>query len=109
MTSQALLYYIGSWLLTYSAVIGTASVVMHLRVDWMHSQMGRHLMAYMAVIAAVLAVGAIRFFTGDDGDSFGFVLLRLIVFLGVPIVLTQRLWLQWKAQRQVDSDKRNGK
>ena len=33
------------------------------------------------------------------GDSPWFQLVRLLVFVGVPLVMAQRLWLQVKAQR----------
>jgi len=76
--------------------VGTASVVLHLRVPWWRSEMGRHLLYYMAVMALVLDLGVIRIVFGD---SWWFALLRLITFIGVPAVMTQRLWLQIKAQR----------
>lgn len=94
--SQELFRHIGNVLLICAALVCTASVVMHARVAWWRSEMGRHLMAYMAVMAATLDLGVIRSFFGD---TWWFSLLRLIVFCGVPIVMVQRLWLQIKAQR----------
>lgn len=86
----------GNILLHWAAVVGVASVVVHSRVDWRDSIMGRHLMAYMSVVAAVLVLSCIRIWTGD---AWWFALLRLLVFLGVPLVMTQRLILQIRAQR----------
>jgi hypothetical protein len=87
---------IGNFLLIWAAVMATASVVLHLRVPWRSSAMGRHLMAYMAVMAAVLVLGVVRIVLGD---SWWFQLIRLVTFIGVPIVMSWRVWLQVKAQR----------
>lgn len=89
------LYLVGSLLLTWAGVVGTASVFVHARVAWRGTIMGRHLMSYMAIVAAVLDLGIIRFLTGD---SWWFQIIRLIVFIGVPLVMTQRLVLQIRAQ-----------
>lgn len=99
MNEQELLYTVGSVFLSYAAVVGTASVVAHSRVNWRASAMGRHLMFYMAVMAATLDLGVIRFIFGD---SHWFQVLRTAVFIGVPIVMTQRLILQIKARRKED-------
>lgn len=88
--------WIGNGLILWAALVGMVSVVVHARVPWWRTQMGRHLMAYMLVVAAVLTLSSIRVVAGD---SWGFALLRLVVFAGVPIVMSQRLWLQIKAQR----------
>ena len=53
----------------------------------------------MAVMAAVLDLSTIKILFGDTA---GFALLRLIVFIGVPLVMAWRLWLQIKAQRRPD-------
>jgi FtsH-binding integral membrane protein len=91
-----LLRYAGNVLIHWAALVGVASVVVHSRVRWWDSPMGRHLMAYMTVIAAVLVLSVIRI---DTGDTWWFGVLRLVVFAGVPVVMTQRLWLQIQAQR----------
>lgn len=99
MDFQTVLNLIGTVLIFWGAGVGVASVIVHSRVDWWRSEMGRHLMAYMAVIAAVLVLSCIRALTGNSGDSWWFQLVRLIVFVGVPVVMTQRLVLQVKARR----------
>lgn len=96
MDAQALLRIAGNVLIHWAALVGVASVIVHSRVRWWDSPMGRHLMAYMGVIAAVLVLSVIRI---HIGDSWWFALLRLLVFVGVPIAMTQRLWLQIQAQR----------
>ena len=95
--SEDIFRWIGNGLIVWAALVGTASVVVHSRVDWRGTVMGVHLMYYMTVMAAVLVLSCIRIFFGD---TWWFALLRLIVFIGVPLVMTQRLWLQVKAQRQ---------
>lgn len=93
------LYSAGSVLLAIAGVIATASVVVHARVPWRASVMGRHLMAYMTVVALVIDLGILRIFFAD---SFSFTLLRTIVFAGIPLVMGQRLWLQIHHQRDAD-------
>lgn len=90
------LRWLGNILIAWSACVGVASVVAHLRVRWWATEMGRHLLAYMSVMAAVLVLSTIRIATGD---SWWFQIVRLVVFSGVPIVMTQRLALQIKARR----------
>jgi len=95
--SEDIFRWIGNGLIVWAALVGTASVVVHSRVDWRSTVMGAHLMYYMTVMAAVLVLSCIRIFFGD---TWWFALLRLIVFVGVPLVMTQRLILQVKARRQ---------
>ena len=95
MTEQQVLYTVGSVLLSYCAVVGTASVYVHSRVDWRASPIGKHLMYYMAAMALTLDLGVIRFIFGD---SNWFQVLRTVVFIGIPVVMTQRLILLWRAQ-----------
>jgi hypothetical protein len=99
--SQAVFQLIGNCFLVWAALVGTASVAVHLRVPWWYSVMGRHLMAYMCVFAVVLDLGVVKLIIGD---SWGFQLLRLITFTGVPIVMTWRLLLQIKAQHAARTD-----
>lgn len=103
MTLYEIFNLIGNALIFWAALVGTASVIVHARVDWRRTPMGRHLMIYMAVIAAVLVLSAGKIIFGD---SVAFQFARLLVFAGIPIVMTQRLMIQLKAQRQ---DRRNGK
>lgn len=80
------------WLVAYHRTTGGA---------WRRTQMGRHLMAFMASIAAVLAVWS----TAVVLDALGFDLptwfdvLRLAVFVSIPIVLAWRRVLLAGAQR----------
>ena len=90
------LRYLANAMIVWAAAVGVASVIVHSRVRWWASEMGRHLMAYMTVIAAVLVLAVIRMLAGD---TWWFQLVRLVVFLGVPIVMTSQLRLQIKARR----------
>ena len=96
MVAVDVLRWIGNGLMIWAAAVGVASVVVYSRVQWWHSQIGRHLMTYQAIIAVVLVLSSIRIFIGD---SWYFALLRLAVFTGVPLVMTQRLYLLIQAQR----------
>ena len=91
----------GNIMIFWAAGVGAASVYVHSRVRWWETQMGRHLMHYMFVIDTVLVLSVIRIIFGD---SWWFQALRLVVFLGVPIVMTQRLYLQIKARRESVSE-----
>ena len=93
--------YLGNGLAIWATIIGLGSVILHARVDWRSSQMGRHLMFYMGAIEAVFILSCIRMLIGD---SWQFQLVRLIVFALVPLAMTQRFWLQLKAQRDVRAD-----
>ena len=94
---QAILNLIGSVFIVWAALVGVASVIVHLRVFDRRSTMSVHLLGYMFAMASVLVLSCIRIFTGD---SWWFQLLRLITFIGVPIMMTHRLWLQIQAQRR---------
>lgn len=87
------IYYV---LIFWGAIVGILSVVLHTRVPWRSTEMGRHLMFYMGVIAAVLTLSSLRImFTWQQPWFFT---LNVLVFALVPLAMTQRLWLQWKAQ-----------
>jgi hypothetical protein len=92
-----MIHFIGNALIILSAIPAVLSVLVYARVNWRRAPMGPHLMAYMTVFATVLTLSTIRQFTGD---SWWFQLLRLIVFVGVPVVLWWRLVLLVKAQRE---------
>jgi hypothetical protein len=103
--SQTLLHNLGTVLIHWAALVGVASVVMHSRVRWRETEMGRHLMAYMGAYAVVLVLSCIALDTlppapPAPGDSLWFQILRLVTFVAIPLVMTQRLWLQIKAQRE---------
>lgn len=90
------LRYLGNVLVVGATIVGAVSVYLHARVDWRASQMGRHLMFYMGAIESVFLLSCARLLIGD---SWQFALLRLFVFALVPLAMTQRMWLQIKAQR----------
>lgn len=87
---------IGNGLISWAAVVGVLSVIVHALGPWRASEMGRHLMAYMTAIAAVLLLSVVRIIIGD---SPWFQSLRLVVFVGVPVTMTWRLVLQLQARR----------
>lgn len=96
MTGQDLLHLAGTVLIHWAAAVGLASVAVHLRVFDRTSRLSVHLLLYMMIIDAMLILSCI---VNDIGDSSWFQLVRLVVFVGVPLVMTQRLWLQIDAQR----------
>lgn len=88
---------LGNVLIFWAAAVYAASAVVHLRVFDRRNPMSVHLLAYMWTLAVVLILSCIRI---TLGDSWWFQLLRTVVFVGVPIVGTWRLWLQLAAQRE---------
>jgi hypothetical protein len=86
----------GNVLIIWATAVGVASVIVHARVPWRRTPMGRHLMYYMSIIAAVLVLSCVRIFLGDSPQ---FQLARLVVFVGVPLAMTQRLMMQIRAGR----------
>jgi hypothetical protein len=111
------IYLAGSFLILISAAIGVTSVAVHARVPWRTSEMGRHLMYYMTVVAAILSLSAISVVqkiteaiaandllrvaeTAAAGSSTWFLFLRLGLYVCLPIVMGQRLKLQLRAQRE---------
>lgn len=95
--SRELLIDIYLILVVWGATVGIMSVTLHSRVRWRATEMGRHLMFYMGMIALVFVLTALRMiFTWNQNWFF---LLNVIVFTGVPLAMTQRLWLQWKVYR----------
>lgn len=87
---------LGYGLIVLSTLAAVSSVVLHLTTPWTKTTMGRHLMAYSGVIAAVLT-------TWTLGILFQippwFDYLRFAVFACVPVVLWWRVGLQWSALR----------
>lgn len=96
---QAVLTTAGTVFLFWAAAVGVASVIVHLRVFDRRSTMSKHLLGYMSALSIVLVLSCVRVITGNSGDSWWFQLLRLITFVGVPIMMTHRLMLQIRAQR----------
>lgn len=70
---------------------------------WRKSEVGRHLMAFGAAIAAVLTLAAVRivfvdFLHGSEPTWYrGF---RVAVFAAIPFVLAWQRWLFVKVQRR---------
>lgn len=74
-----------------SAIPAVLSVVVYAALyRWWASPIGRHLMSFTAVVAAVLALSVLRRWVGwPDWMPIVYV----VVFSGVPIVLWWRLWV----------------
>lgn len=96
--SRELFIMIYTVLLHWASIVGILSVVMHSRVNWRSTVMGRHLMFYMGIFASVLVLTSLRLIFGWTNPWFG--LVYVVLFTGVPVAMTQRLWLQWKAQQE---------
>ncbi len=92
----ALLQQIGDALVIYCAGIGLASVLVHagVRPRWWTNLWGTHLMIYMVALASTFTLAGVRIIAGASLDTPWYAALRLVVFLLVPIAMTQRLGIQ---------------
>lgn len=89
-------HLIGNALVVLSALISVVFMtVYHLRAYWWRTGDGRHVFAFMGVIAAVLTTAAVRILLGDPE---WYTWLRVVVFAGVPVVLLWRLGILLSAQ-----------
>lgn len=94
---------VGFVLIVASAVLGVISWSLLLLVDWRATQMGRHLMAYISATTVVLIFASVSAFLrlrGIDDPGLWFQVLRVAVFLPLPILVGQRVYLQLRALRE---------
>lgn len=92
---------VGNVLVAVTTVLAWAFVVLYAAwAPWRRSEMGRHVMTYSLVIAAVLSLSMARMIGGAGLDTPWFALTRLIVFIGVPVSLGWRIAILWRAQRR---------
>jgi len=95
------LFLIGSVLVIVSALLALACVVSQaLLARWWETSAGRHVMAFQAVLAAVLCLWTLRLWVPD---AAWLVVLRFVAFAGVPVVLGWRLHIilkTWRAKRR---------
>lgn len=76
-------------------------VLYHLSAPWWRTEAGRHVMAFMGALAAVLTLSSLRLLTGPPAQPAAvtwFTWLRIIVFATIPVVVGWRLWMLWRAQ-----------
>lgn len=99
--------WVGNGLVLLSAVLITMCVVGYAwstRGGWMDSEHGRHVMAFMAVIMAVLGLAVLRVVAVDvlhEHDPVWFRAMRIAVFAGLPLVFAWRLAIIVRAAREV--------
>ncbi|PRX95559.1 putative phage holin [Allonocardiopsis opalescens] len=96
-----MLHLAGDLLVHTTTVLALACVIWHgLTARWWESEAGRHVMSFMASLAAVLVWVSIRNLIGEFP---GYEVIRLILFATVPAVFAHRLYLlvkRWRLQRQ---------
>ncbi len=86
---------IGDALLYITALGATLSVLVYSRVPWWRSPIGRHAMAYMSAIAAVVDMGALRHIIGP---YWLYDEVRAITYASVGFVIWWRLVVLIKAR-----------
>lgn len=88
---------VGSVLMVISLALAVACVIAYstkTRGAWKLTEVGRHLMAFMIAVAAVLAVAVLRIVLVDIlgfADVILFQVVRVAIFAGIPAVLAWRL------------------
>lgn len=100
---------VGDALVVSAAVLAVAFCVLyHLVAPWWRSELGRHIMTYSAVVAAVLTLSVVRMIGGASLDTPWFGVLRLVVFGGVPAALLWRIVILLRIQRRGGRHTGNG-
>lgn len=88
----------GNVLLILTASLAVACVVAHgFLARWWETRAGQHVMAYQAVLAAVLTLWALRVWLPDVG---WLVVARGFAFGGLPVVFSWRLLIILKTWRK---------
>ncbi len=87
---------IGDALLYVTALGASLSVLIYSRVPWWRTPIGRHAMAYMAAIAAVVDMAAVRHIFGP---YWIFDQVRAATYASVGFVIWWRLVVLVKARR----------
>lgn len=94
-----LLMMIGNALLIATFLLASAyAIVYHFTARWWENEFGRSHMAMKIALAAVTGLAIPRILTGANSDWY--LLLRLAVFVAVPLTLAWRLVVLIKIQRK---------
>ena len=90
---------IGNGLLILTFLLATAyAIVYHFTARWWDTEFGRSLMSLKIAIAAVTGLGIPRILFGVN--QHWYLILRVVVFVAVPLTLAWRLAVLIKIQRQ---------
>lgn len=88
---------IGTFLVALSAALAWAVCVLyHLSARWWVSEVGRHVMTFTGILAAVLTLWTAGALWSDGGAAWR--VARLVAFTGVPVCLAWRLWILYRLQ-----------
>ena len=95
--------HIGNALVIFTAILSTFFVVYYQKVaPWWHSEAGRHLMSFSASLAVLFDLAVIRIFWGG---ALWFEVVRLVLFIALPVNFVWRILLLYKAQQEPDNAK----
>ncbi len=91
-----------AWLFAFvGPPVTWASVILHARKPWRHTEMGRHLMAYAVTLAVIFSFASVRYFTRPDPWPAWLQAINLATYLAlIAVVMPWRVWLQFKAARR---------
>lgn len=91
----------GNAMVVLTALLAWAfCVIYHVKAPWWRSEIGRHVMTYSAVVAAVLTLSVVRMLGGASLETPWFQLVRLFVFAGVPVAIAWRIAILLRLQRR---------
>jgi hypothetical protein len=90
---------IGNALILVTTVLAWVFCILyHFLAPWWRSEMGRNVMVYGLVVAAVLSLSVVRFASDAVVETPWFAVLRLAVFAGVPVVIAWRIAILIRVQ-----------
>jgi hypothetical protein len=95
---DVVLMWIGNGLLTLTFFLSAAyAITYHFTARWWETEFGRSLMSLKIALAGVTGLAIPRIFFGSNQDWYA--ILRLVVFVAVPLSLAWRLTVLIKIQR----------
>jgi hypothetical protein len=98
---------IGNALIVLTTILAwTFCILYHAMAPWWRSQMGRNVMTYGLVVAAVLSLSVVRVAFDAVVETPWFSILRLVLFAGVPVAIGWRIAILLRVQRQNGKDRR---
>lgn len=91
---------IGNALVILTTILAWAFCILYqILAPWWRSELGRNVMVYGLVVAAVLSLTTVRLLAGAAVETPWFSVLRLIVFSGVPVAIGWRIVILLRIQR----------
>jgi hypothetical protein len=82
------------WLFVYVGTpLAWISVLLHLKTPWRKTELGRHLLAYAAVIAAVMTFATVRYWYKQPFPAW-LEVAKFGVYVSLIVIMGWRIYLQ---------------